>query len=175
MALFAVSLFMPLAAMLPPVLIAGSPLPEPTTPEPAGVETMPDEGRWHLEPGEKWEYKSTPPTSGPHDPKWTRPGFYTEKQPPEKLVHSLEHGVVVIYYDRPGPRALSRMKEWAKRYTGKWDGIIVTPLPGLGNGIVLTAWRKRLRLESFDAQRARSFFEAFRGHGPESGEKDMDW
>ncbi len=88
--------FMTLASLSPSVLFAGSRQIERNEAEPAGVETMPNEGRWHLEPGEKWEYKSYPPTSGPHDPKWTRPGFYFEKQPPEKLVHSLEHGIVVI-------------------------------------------------------------------------------
>lgn len=69
---------------------------------PAGTETLPDEGRWHMEPGEHWEYRSTPPTSGPHDPKWIKAGFYGTSQTPEKLVHSLEHGDVVIYYDQAG-------------------------------------------------------------------------
>ncbi len=141
---------------------------------PAGTETLPDEGRWHLEPGEHWEYRSTPPTSGPHDPKWIRAGFYPTVQRPEKLVHSLEHGDVVIYYDRPAPDVRVTLKQWAKGHSGKWDGVIVTPLPGLGRGIVLTAWRKRLRLDPFDAARAQAFLDAFLGHGPESGEKGME-
>ncbi len=134
------------------------------------VQTMPDEGRWHLDPGEKWEYGSNPPTSGPHDPVPVRPGFYQEPQPPEKLVHSLEHGNIVIYYDRPPARVLSILKEWAGRYRGKWDGVVVTHLPGLGEGVILTAWRKVLRLETFDEPQASAFMEAFRGLGPEHGE-----
>ncbi len=141
---------------------------------PAGTETLPDEGRYHLEPGERWEYKSVPPTSGPHDPKWVKAGFYRTPQPLGKLVHSLEHGCVVIYYDRPAPDVLATLKEWAKRHPGKWDGVIVTPLRQLGKAIVLTAWRKRLRLDPFDQARAEAFLEAFRGHGPESGERDME-
>ena len=95
-------------------------------------------------------------------------------QPPEKLVHSLEHGGVVIYYDQPAPAVLATLKQWAKGHPGKWDGVIVTPLPGLGQGIVLTAWRKRLRLDQFDAARAQVFLDAFLGHGPESGENGME-
>ena len=63
--------------------------------EPAGfeeVQTIPSEGRAHLDPGEKWDYGHYPPTSGPHDPVPVRPGFYRKPQAPEKLVHSLEHG-----------------------------------------------------------------------------------
>lgn len=69
---------------------------------------------------------------------------------------------------------LATLKEWAKRHPGKWDGVIIAPLPGLGQEIILTAWRKRLRLDPFDASRAQAFLDAFLGHGPESGEKDMD-
>ena len=158
----------------PSVFSAGAPRQEQAAAGPAGTETLPDEGRWHLEPGENWEYRSTPPTSGPHDPKWVRSGFYRTEQPPEKLVHSLEHGNVVIYYDRPAPDVLATLKEWAKRHPGKWDGLIVAHLPGLGQGIFLTAWRKRLRLDQFDAARAQAFLDAFLGHGPESGEKGME-
>ncbi|HYS43379.1 MAG TPA: DUF3105 domain-containing protein [Geobacteraceae bacterium] len=158
----------------PYVLSAQAPQQEQATAGPPGTETLPDEGRWHMEPGERWEYRSAPPTSGPHDPKWVRPGFYRKIQPPEKLVHSLEHGDVVIYYDRPAPDVRATLQKWAQRHPGKWDGVIVAPLPGLGQGIVLTAWRKLLRLDPFDAARAQAFLDAFRGHGPESGEKDME-
>ncbi len=171
----AVSFLLIISGWSATLLHAGPPATERNPHVSAGVETLPDEGRWHLEPGESWNYKSFPPTSGPHDPRWIRPGFYLTAQRPEKLVHSLEHGIVVIYYDRPAPKVLSVLKEWAERYPGKWDGVIVSPLPGLGAGVVLTAWRKRLRLEIFDQNQARSFLDAYRGHGPESGEKNMDW
>ncbi len=159
----------------PFVLCAGTPAQqEQTAPGPAGTETLPDEGRWHLEPKEHWEYRSVPPTSGPHSPKWIGAGFYTTVQPPENLVHSLEHGEVVIYYDWLSPSERATLKEWARLHPGKWDGVVVVPLPGLGQGIVLTAWRKRLRLDPFDAALAQAFLDAFLGHGPESGEKDME-
>lgn len=137
------------------------------------VQTFPSEGRYHLEPGEKWEYGQTPPTSGPHDPVPTKPGFYKTPQAPEKLVHSLEHGNIVIYYEKPTPSALRQLKRWAKQHDGKWNGIIVTRLPGLGRTVILTAWTRLLRLDSFDPVKASAFIDAFRGKGPEHGENDM--
>ena len=131
------------------------------------------EGRYHLDPGEKWEYGQTPPTSGPHDPVPIKPGFYKTRQAPEKLVHALEHGNVVIYYEALTPSALRQLKRWATRYHGKWDGIIVTKLPGLGDAIILTAWTKLLRLDFFDPVKALAFMDMFRGHGPENGQNDM--
>ncbi len=45
------------------------------------------------------------------------------------------------------PEELATPKEWAKLHPGKWDGVVVTPLPKLRKTVVLTAWRKRLRLD----------------------------
>ncbi len=145
-------------------------------PAPAGLEevqTFPSEGRSHLDPGEKWDYSHYPPTSGPHDPVPVKPGFYGKPQAPEKLVHSLEHGNIVIYYDNPPEPVLRQLEKWAREYTGKWDGVVVTPLPGLGKGVILTAWTKLLRLDPFDPAKASAFMEAFRGKGPEHGQNEM--
>jgi hypothetical protein len=45
------------------------------------LQTFLSEGRYHLDPGEKWEYGQTPPTSGPHDPVPIKPGFYKTRHP----------------------------------------------------------------------------------------------
>lgn len=131
------------------------------------VEMFPDEGRAHLAPGERWAYRTDPPTSGPHSPDAVDPGFYTTPQPPERLVHSLEHGHIVIYYDDPEPEALRTLQTWARMFNGPWDGVVVVPRPGQGRAIILTAWTRRLRLEAFDADAAAAFIDAFRGRGPE--------
>jgi hypothetical protein len=46
-------------------------------------------------------YESKPPHSGPHNPIPAEDGAYTEAPPMENLVHSLEHGRIIIQY-RPG-------------------------------------------------------------------------
>jgi hypothetical protein len=39
--------------------------------------------------------------------------------------------------------------------------------------VILTAWTKLLRLDSFDTVKASAFIGSFRGKGPEHGEDDM--
>ncbi len=132
------------------------------------VQTSRSDGRRHLNPGERHVYASRFPTSGPHEPVWTPPGFYETPQPPTRLVHALEHGNIVIYIDRPGTEAEATLREWTDQFAGQWDGMVVTKDPGLGAGVVLTAWTKRLDLDGFDAPAAAAFVDAYRGRGPEN-------
>lgn len=136
---------------------------------PSEIETMPaaPDARRHLPAGADFDYGAAFPTSGPHSTRWTAAGFYTEPQPPTELVHALEHGNTVIYYDEPGEVVRTRLLEWSRAYSGQWDGIVVAPSPGLGEQIVLSAWEKRLVLARYDEEQAAAFIDAFRGRGPE--------
>lgn len=124
-------------------------------------------GGGHLSPGQAYGYADKFPTSGPHDRVWTDPGFYEVPQPPTRLVHAAEHGNIVIYYDTPAADVLEPLKRWASLYDAQWSGIVITPMSGLGEAIVLTAWNKVLRLERFAAVAAAAFIDAYRGRGPE--------
>lgn len=108
------------------------------------------------------------PASGDHAPAPVPPGFYEDRIITEALVHSLEHGHVVIYYDDPGPAVLEQIREWTLRHQGPWDGVVAVPYPGLGAELVLTAWTRRLRLPEFSADTAWIFIDDFRGRGPEN-------
>ena len=132
------------------------------------VQTMPNRGGGHLSPGQGHSYGVPFPTSGIHARTPTEPGFYDKAQPPTGLVHALEHGHIVIYYDRPGADAISMLEDWTSLYTGHWDGVIATPSPGLGKAVVLTAWRKKLELERFAPAASAAFIDTFRGRGPEN-------
>jgi hypothetical protein len=134
----------------------------------ARVIAHPDSGRGHGTLGVSIVYATDPPTSGVHWPNWTNPGFYARPEPREKLVHALEHGNVVIYYDQPSAEALNLIRSWQRRFTGQWDGLVVVPRQGLGQTIELTAWGKLLRLETWDAALAAAFIDAYRGRGPEN-------
>jgi hypothetical protein len=133
----------------------------------ASVVTTIDEGRGHVAPGQNVRYLSDPPTTGIHDPTWVDPGVYDTLEPRTKLVHSLEHGMVVVYYDAPASGVFETIESWASLYGGLWSGIVVVPKPGLGEAVVLTAWNKMLRLDSFDADAAAAFIDRYRGRGPE--------
>ena len=60
-----------------------------------------DLGRDHVTPEEvaKFTNNSNPPTSGPHLATWVRAGVFDEPQSEGELLHSLEHGYVVISYN----------------------------------------------------------------------------
>ena len=133
----------------------------------AAVVRPPGEGGGHLAPGQRAGYRGDPPTSGIHDPDWVTPGVYESPRIREKLVHSLEHGMVVIYYDAPPAASLATLKDWAGLYGAPWSGIVLVRKPGLGEAVILTAWRRLMRLDSFDAAAAAAFIDAFRGRGPE--------
>lgn len=125
-------------------------------------------GGGHLAPGESIGYGDRFPTSGRHDPKWLNPGVYASPQPATRLVHSLEHGMVVIYVDTPPDDVMATLESWAGLYGGPWSGVLVVPGPGLGkNTVLLTAWNKTLRLQPFDPAAAASFIDNYRGRGPE--------
>ncbi len=132
----------------------------------AQVASEPSAGREHVSGPIDYDHRF--PLSGPHNPSWVEPGVYDTPQRKEQLVHALEHGNIVIYYDDPGSGVMDRLREWAGIYDNQWSGIVVTPAAGLGKSIVLSAWTKRLRLDEFAAAPAAAFIDAYRGRGPEN-------
>ena len=131
------------------------------------TERLEDHGRSVLPDDAEHAYAEEFPTSGPYDPNWADAGFYDTSRSPTLLVHSLERGYVVIYYDDPAPNVPETLRQWAALFHEDRDGIIVVPYPGLGEAIVLTAWQRRLRQDQFDQGAAAAFIDAFRGRGPE--------
>lgn len=129
------------------------------------VVTVPDGGNAHVANA---SYASDYPTTGPHNPNPLAPGFYSREQPLDRLVHSLEHGIIVIYYDEPDDGVLDELRDWSALYRGPWSGVIVTKKPGQGSGVVLAAWRNLLQLEPFEPAVAAAFIDRFRGRGPEN-------
>jgi len=131
------------------------------------VQTEPIGANDHLPIGQRLTYPTQFPTSGAHDSRPLRAGFYEEPQWPERLLHSQEHGHIVIYYDQLDPADREILKDWTGLYTGQWDGVIATPMPGIGRRVVLATWGRLLRLRGFDASSAAAFIDAYRGRGPE--------
>ncbi len=137
----------------------------------AGLEFFPGEGQTHVEEGTRVTYKTDPPTSGFHYARWLPPGVYEiDKAKPEVLVHNLEHGNIVIYFDRGqlSKVDLDQLLEMPKKYAGQWDGVILVAQKGLKTPIILTAWRAKLPLGQYDTKKVNQFLDAFRGRGPEN-------
>ncbi len=134
----------------------------------SGVRNERSLGGGHLGLGQTRTYPSRFPTSGSHHSVPTEPGVYQDQQPAIHLVHALEHGHIVIYYDKPGGAVLETLRRWTKLYSGHWDGVVATRMSGLGRKIVLTAWTKSFSQAEFDRPAAAAFIDAFRGRGPEN-------
>ena len=62
---------------------------------------MADQGKEHVTPEKvaAFTYNSNPPTSGRHLPTWVKAGEFDTPQSEGELIHSLEHGYVVISYN----------------------------------------------------------------------------
>ena len=127
-------------------------------------------GRTHVANGTPVAADEDFPLSGTHWPSWVDPGFYTEPREKGQLIHSLEHGMIVIYYGQLDDEAESRLHAWTNRFNGDWSGLVVVPHPRLRNRqeLVVTAWQHRLDLNEFDPAAIAAFMDEFRGKGPEN-------
>ncbi len=140
------------------------------------VEVYASEGQIHVAPGSPVSYATMPPTSGSHYARATAAGFYSRTPPLGSLVHSLEHGAVIIYYD---PERLAQDKEaeehlrtLARGYRSTWMSVIVAPKPEPDSDpdspYILTAWTVMLRLAEYDPARVEAFLAEYLGRGPEN-------
>lgn len=140
----------------------------------------PDELRHLTELPKGFKYNTNPPTSGLHNPQTIAWGFYDEPVDRLRTVHNLEHGGIVIHYGRGvSDSVVAQLGEF---WRADPNGIVVAPLPSLGNRISLAAWtfdqgrvierpyqgEGRLALcTSFDEGAFRTFVDEYRGRGPE--------
>lgn len=137
-------------------------------PQLSGVKSEPSLGATHVPEGTPVAQEQDFPLSGPHWPIATAAGFYPQPQAKGGLIHALEHGQVVVYYDKPGFKAVSMLKKWSQDRASFWSGLVAVPHEGLGAGVVLTAWQHRLDLPAFDEATLAAFIDAYSGRGPEN-------
>ncbi len=131
------------------------------------VQTFPSMGRQHVaKRNPKFEYNSSPPTSGPHYPEPAIWNVYTEPIEQILLIHNLEHGGIVVQYgENVGDAEVQQIVDW---YKPDPNGIVVAPLPRLGSNIAVTAWTRLMTCtDGFDEQAFTSFRDAYRFKGPE--------
>lgn len=136
---------------------------------PAGTESFTEEGNKHVPSAQRVTYATDPPTSGMHWDGTVKRGFHDQAPAPELLVHNLEHGNVIIYYDPvrlPKPDQ-DKLKRVAQQFTGEWDGVVAVPRDDAEYPLILTAWQARLRLQTWDQAKVDKFVDAYRGRGPE--------
>jgi hypothetical protein len=153
----------------------------------AGVQ-LPDDGQTHITEGTDCRssagaaecgtdpYSSLPATSGPH---WGTPanwGVYSTPQAESQLIHNLEHGGVVIWYDPEliDAEGIAELEQFVRAQnatgvSGRYK-FIVSPWGGeetLPSPVVATSWRWVLELEEADAAAIDEFAREHYGLAPE--------
>jgi hypothetical protein len=138
-------------------------------PNPYLGETQPNDGGGHVPACEPGNYSSVPPTSGCHLDSPAEWGVYSSPQDEVQLIHNLEHGGIVIWYD-PALLDDAQVAELTSYVEGQVaTGIggrykfILSPWGGtedLGGAVAVTAWRHLLKLDTFDMDAVRGFADA---------------
>ena len=154
-----------------------------------------DLGRGHVPIGENVDYNSNPPTSGKHYEEWIRAGVYESEKDDRNLVHSLEHGYVILHYkcnssvipsesegsqdlesEDSSPSAQNDVNEDCEERKNQLIQIyekkgkrklIVIPRSNLDTNFALTAWTYLDKFDNFDGDRIEKFIDTHRDQGPE--------
>jgi len=124
-------------------------------------------------------YNSMPPTSGPHYGGIARWGIHTEPIRYEQLIHNLEDGGVIVYYQCEDgcPDLVGQLEEVVAPFERAGSRVILIPNDPtwtIGNNnrqlhqdmearIALTAWQRIDKFDEFDAGRIRAFIDRYEG------------
>ena len=161
-------------------------------PNPYEGERQPSAGTTHVTPGIDCRdpaqqndqagcgsdpYSSVPATSGPHwDPtaiaNW---GVYSTPQLDTQLVHNLEHGGIVIWYQQDAltDAQVAELADFVEGQVAEGSAgrfkYILAPWDGedFGHPIAVTGWEYLLYLDAVDLDAIRGFADAHYGRAPE--------
>lgn len=158
--------------------ISGVSGPLPIAP-PGTVENFQNEGNRHVPDTTNILYETDPPDSGPHYTMPTGNSYNTTPIPLGHLVHSMEHGCVILWYDatRLSQSDITRIKKFVTDNPGVdgtgaanpfFSAVIAVPRTDAVYPVIATAWQHRLRLTSLDAAGIQAFMNSFLGKGPEN-------
>lgn len=132
------------------------------------VERHEEQGREHVDEGTPVEYNTTPPTSGAHYANWSDPGFFEEPVDERRLVHNLEHGQLVIWYNPDAPQSVK--DDIQALVNSERTAILAAPYDRIDGSheFVITGWAASQRCEAVSLDVINAFREEFQGRGPEN-------
>jgi len=120
---------------------------------------------------------SVPPAGGDHYGSWAAFQSYGFPIPHGYLIHCMEHGAVVFYYNCPDGCAaeVAEVQAWFDTLpedplctgTGALRRVVLTPDPNLDVRWAISSWGQTLRADCFDPEAFGSFYQAHYGNGPE--------
>jgi hypothetical protein len=146
----------------------------------AGEEILTSQGNYHIEQSSPSpiEYNSIPPTSGPHYGNLVAWNIYSEPQRYEQLVHNLEDGGIIVYYQCPEGclEIVEQLRQMVEPYITAGKHMVMVPNDptwiignspplhqDMGAKIAVTAWTRILKMDEVDEQRIRAFIDKYIG------------
>lgn len=123
-------------------------------------------------------YPDRPASSGMHFVNTVRTGVYDEVVDERPLVHNLEHGYVVGYYDEGADEAqLEEFKSYGQaQIDGKFPKIILAKWDGELEGdanFAFAAWGRRQMCEEYDEQTFSVFLESHHSSAGDAPERTV--
>lgn len=126
-------------------------------------EVIADQGADHIPESTTSAYLTNPPTGGSHYAKSAPAGIYDKEVPDGNLIHSMEHGAVILWYkeasDSPRLKSIFTSVPASKK--------IMVPKANLDVPVALTSWGRLLKLQTIDEEQIKSFLETNENRGPE--------
>lgn len=135
---------------------------------------VPIEGnRQHVPQTTDMVYRNRPPSSGDHYDTPAGYGVFTRQLLVGNLVHTLEHGGIVVYY-RPDLCDQACVAQLQHAYSSapksrEWGTVkmVVTPWQDMDHAITAAAWGWVDDMDQPDPARIVAFYQAHVDHGPE--------
>jgi hypothetical protein len=137
---------------------------------------LPDEGNTHVPNSTAVTYKTTPPTSGNHNPVPIDDGAYrtpitNDTSKPTNIrneVHAMEHGRIEIHYKPTLPEDQQLALKGV--FDADPNGMLLYPDPDMPYDVAVTAWTNMATCQTFNPavlDVIRNFRDTYRGNGPE--------
>lgn len=121
----------------------------------------------HIPAGTQITYNSNPPAGGQHYGDSTaHAGFYDKAPEDGYLVHSLEHGAVILWYN---PKQLSKdqIEQLKNIYNQTVGKTIMAPRDRMDVPVAVSSWGRVLKLNTIDEKQIKAFFDTNENRGPE--------
>lgn len=134
--------------------------------KPSVGEVIAEQGKNHVPDGTKVDYNSNPPTSGPHYATPQTAGIYDRPVPDGNLVHSMEHGAVILWY-KSDIQATESAQLKALFSSISVSKKIMVPRDNLDVPVALTSWGRLLKLQTIDESQIKAFMETNEDRGLE--------
>jgi len=128
------------------------------------AEALPIEGRPVHVTGPV-NYTQVPPVGGPHHSCWSDWGVFDAEVPPERWVHNLEHGGVVLLYHCDD---CETELEQLRAFVGAHARTLLSPYAQLPTRFAAVAWGHRMLSDCYDPASWQTFYETRVARAPES-------